>query len=334
MKNRAFAVSIWSALIAVLPSVCFGQASLRPQWVKPATYNSSWAAGHEANGAPLYVCRASYNGGVHPGKVVAGSCNIGWGGKEIVLHSFEVLSTNALREPGIWTSGIVPGHSYYSAGHEANGTSLYICRASYRGGLHPGKVVAGKCNFGWGGNEIALPAFEVLTTGFGAPQAEFTAAAANEPVAITGSYKHNSPPGQWSRGMATTMYCGNSPESWVRGNAVFDRSSGMLSMAVQLETDSTSAGPKGRVLAVFKDSAGNELATATSSEIGTGGKPPGHSAIRNFTSQTTVPQQVASRIASIYLDAQCTGSIDRLWNVKLGTVKDAFNIGVMVAAAF
>ena len=42
-------------------------------------------------GRKLAVCRAPYKGGTHPGKVVAGKCNIGWGGKEIVLRTFEVL---------------------------------------------------------------------------------------------------------------------------------------------------------------------------------------------------------------------------------------------------
>jgi hypothetical protein len=42
-------------------------------------------------GRTLPICHAAYNGGVHPGKVVAGKCNIGYGGKEIVLTSYEVL---------------------------------------------------------------------------------------------------------------------------------------------------------------------------------------------------------------------------------------------------
>jgi len=261
MRSRFLAIGIWFVLTMFLPTVSYGQTSLDPRWGSAGSYDNSWAAGHEANGTPLYVCRANYNGGVHPGKVVAGNCNIGWGGNEIVLHSFEVLTT-------------------------------------------------------------------------GSASSSVTTAVAEGPVAITGSYKHTSPPGQWSRGMATTMYCGNSPESWVRGNATFDRPSGTLSLTIQLETDSTSAGPKGRLLAVLKDTNGNELATATSDEIGTGGKPPGHSAIRDFTSHSMVPQEVASKVASIYLDAQCTGSVDRLWNVSLDTVQDAFKIGVMIAGAF
>lgn len=53
------------------------------------------AGGREA--APgnevLYLCRASFNGGVHPGKLRAAfkGCNIGWGGKETVVPDYEVL---------------------------------------------------------------------------------------------------------------------------------------------------------------------------------------------------------------------------------------------------
>ena len=48
--------------------------------------------GVDQNGTvPLYICRAHYINGVHPGKVLNGRCNIGWGGDEIVLRHFEVL---------------------------------------------------------------------------------------------------------------------------------------------------------------------------------------------------------------------------------------------------
>lgn len=153
-----------------------------------------------------------------------------------------------------------------------------------------------------------------------------------EDIKVTGSYKHNSPVGQWGRGMASTMYCGNSPESWVRGNATLDPSSGILSVTVQLETDSTSAGPKGKVSVALKSADGKTLATATTDEIGTGGKQPGSAAIRNFTSQVKIDPAISQRVTAMYLDAQCTGSINRIWNVKLGTVQDAFKIAVAIGS--
>lgn len=52
-------------------------------------------AGHEAapGNEPLYICRATVNGGVHPGKLRSAfkGCNIGWGGKETVTGDYEVL---------------------------------------------------------------------------------------------------------------------------------------------------------------------------------------------------------------------------------------------------
>jgi hypothetical protein len=155
---------------------------------------------------------------------------------------------------------------------------------------------------------------------------------AAQDVPVTGSYKHNSPVGTWSRGMKTTMYCGNDPESWVRGDASFDRSSGILSMTVQLETDATHAGPKGVVTAYLKDAAGKTIATATTSEIGIGGKRPGKSRIENFSSQIKIDPAVASQVQSVYLDAQCTGSSNALWGISLSDAQKAFNIVVKAAS--
>jgi hypothetical protein len=42
------------------------------------------------NGHPLFVCLADYRG-QHPGKLVDGTCNIGWGGRERRVHNFQLL---------------------------------------------------------------------------------------------------------------------------------------------------------------------------------------------------------------------------------------------------
>ena len=40
----------------------------------------------------LRVCRAKLQDGTHPGKYFDGQCNIGWGGKEVVLtQGYELL---------------------------------------------------------------------------------------------------------------------------------------------------------------------------------------------------------------------------------------------------
>jgi hypothetical protein len=54
-----------------------------PLWAMPS--------GKEASGVVQYVCRAPYQGGIHPGKLLAGLCGIGYGGAEVALSTFEVL---------------------------------------------------------------------------------------------------------------------------------------------------------------------------------------------------------------------------------------------------
>jgi hypothetical protein len=114
--------------------------------------------GGQEPGRNLPVCHGSYQNGVHPGKVVAGKCNIGWGGHEIQLTNFEILTNNSAKLR--WVNG--PSAAGMVIGGQEPGRSLPICRGSYQNGVHPGKVVAGKCNIGWGGKEITLQTFEVL----------------------------------------------------------------------------------------------------------------------------------------------------------------------------
>lgn len=114
--------------------------------------------GGSERGRKLAVCRASYKGGTHPGKVVAGKCNIGWGGKEIVIRKYQVMTNKGVKLS--WAKG--PSAKGMVIGGKERGRSLPVCRGKYKGGTHPGKVVAKKCNIGWGGKEIVLRSFEVL----------------------------------------------------------------------------------------------------------------------------------------------------------------------------
>ncbi len=49
--------------------------------------------GRESTGQKLYICRATYNGGVHPGKIRVEfrGCNIGYGGREVTVNQYQVL---------------------------------------------------------------------------------------------------------------------------------------------------------------------------------------------------------------------------------------------------
>ena len=122
-------------------------------------------AGREANGEPLYVCSAQFNGGVHPGKLRRGfgGCVVGYGGREFTVEQYSTLIGK-----GRWQSG-VPADRLdrvgVNGGQEANGSPLYVCRADFNNGVHPGKVGAstGGCNITYGGVERTVYFYEVLT---------------------------------------------------------------------------------------------------------------------------------------------------------------------------
>ncbi|MCE7030423.1 DM9 repeat-containing protein [Jiella avicenniae] len=122
-------------------------------------------AGQEANGEPLYVCAASFNGGVHPGKLRQGfgGCVVGYGGKEYTVGQYSTLIGH-----GRWQSGVPTDRLDrigVNGGEEANGSPLYVCRADFNNGVHPGKVGAstGGCNVTYGGVERTEYFYEVLT---------------------------------------------------------------------------------------------------------------------------------------------------------------------------
>ena len=55
-------------------------------------------AGYEADGRPVYIARANYQGGLIPGKIQSGfgGAHIAWGGKEIAITDYEVLCGRAV----------------------------------------------------------------------------------------------------------------------------------------------------------------------------------------------------------------------------------------------
>lgn len=110
--------------------------------------------------ATLFVCRAFYRGGVHPGKLYEGRCNIGWGGSEVSLTQYEVLSSRTSLNWVPASYGNIPAGAI-QGGYQQDGP-LYICQARYHGGIHSGKVIGQNCNFGWGGREISKPYYNVL----------------------------------------------------------------------------------------------------------------------------------------------------------------------------
>jgi hypothetical protein len=131
-------------------------------------------------------------------------------------------------------------------------------------------------------------------------------------LAATGGY--DGPPG-FNRGMQATRHCGNHPESWVRGSAKLDPASGRLGVDLQLETDSTTAGPKGKLSIEIRGDGGRLLATVESSEVGMGGKPPGTAASRISSASVQLREWIAKRAETLTIHAACTGSVQQLYGV-------------------
>jgi len=149
-------------LIVRLPSANAQNPSL--QWQQqqaPATPGNEAIIGGPGDApeqdSPLYVCRAAHGEGLYPGKWVKGNCNIAVDGQEIVASDYEIAIGHAVWGP--YQSRAV---GLLQTGKDADGSTLYSCRASYRG-YQPGKLKDGKCAFPYDGREIVQrPPFEAL----------------------------------------------------------------------------------------------------------------------------------------------------------------------------
>jgi hypothetical protein len=130
-------------------------------WVaSPYQPPDALAAGWE-NGGALYLCQAPYGPAVYPGKVVAGRCNVGYGGVEYPIADFRWAIGHGLwAQPGEQRPPVIGGYE--------NGQPLLVCKAHYFDssggdhGWHPGKVVAARCNITWGGAEIPMQTYREL----------------------------------------------------------------------------------------------------------------------------------------------------------------------------
>ena len=128
----------------------------------------------------------------------------------------------------------------------------------------------------------------------------------------------------WARGMSDFAHSSD-PESWVRGAASVDRSSGIISHTLQLETDSVSHGPRGQMTVTVYDAADRKLAE-TKVEAGMGGKPPGRAVIRNFTGQKQIPLNIAEAAQRVAVDVQHTGRQLGLFGIDFGDILNAIKL--------
>jgi hypothetical protein len=125
------------------------------------------AAGNEADKTPFFIARGKLNGGLHIGKIRKnfGGAHISYAGQEIVVDSYEVLTGPANRLT--WTDaseGTIPSKAI-PCGYESDGTALYAARASYGGGLHPGKIspILKQAHIPYGGKEVLAPTYQILS---------------------------------------------------------------------------------------------------------------------------------------------------------------------------
>lgn len=136
-----------------------------------------------AGNKSLYVCRAKYLEGVHPGQMVDKGCMITFGGKSFVQTQYQVLTgthriswlpATALNRYGSpypimmktnssepVNSSFEPPHMPIQGGYEQDKT-LYICRAMYGTTIHLGKVTGDNCNIGVQTSEVMISTYEVL----------------------------------------------------------------------------------------------------------------------------------------------------------------------------
>jgi len=137
-----------------------------------------------ADDKPLYVCRAKYLEGVHPGQLVDKGCLITFGGKTFLQAQYQVLTgkhriswmpASALNRYGTpypilmqantnsepVNDSFEPPHIPIQGGYEQDKT-LYICRAMYGNVIHLGKVIGDNCNIGVQTSEVMIPTYEVL----------------------------------------------------------------------------------------------------------------------------------------------------------------------------
>jgi len=114
-------------------------------YVKEHNLQPRLIRGGEENGSPWFISRALHHGALIPGKVkLEYGASIGFGNDAIQLKQYEVLVGD---QRGIkWVSAHgklnigALGARPIEAGHDVDNTPLFICRAKYKDGIHPGKA--------------------------------------------------------------------------------------------------------------------------------------------------------------------------------------------------
>jgi len=122
-------------------------------------------AGHDSNGDAIFVGRSHHSGDWLPAKVIPNkqTAYVCWGGQEIPVHSYEVLTGHQYTwAPSCGGGNVPPGA--VTSGTTSNGEPLYIGRGHWQGSITPGKVhPSHHCLYiPYGGQEVRLDSYEVL----------------------------------------------------------------------------------------------------------------------------------------------------------------------------
>lgn len=113
----------------------------------------------------LYLCRAIHEGTIYPGKYVNGSCSISVNGVERHQKISQVLvnvPSEIVRWDSIKGEGFHPLHGLAFASGGDSAQKFNTCRAAYKAGLHPGRIVGSQCLIGWRGIEVAQSNYDIL----------------------------------------------------------------------------------------------------------------------------------------------------------------------------
>ncbi|KAI0044997.1 carbohydrate-binding module family 12 protein [Auriscalpium vulgare] len=125
--------------------------------------------GRDAQGDPIFIARAFVGGGLQVGKASSKfkkGAAIGFQYKMFELDKYEIL----LGDSGAvhwerWEGNFDPQRfRVVEAGHEDNGSKLYIAQAEFHGATHPGKCGAhlGAAYIAFGGEEHEVKQYNVL----------------------------------------------------------------------------------------------------------------------------------------------------------------------------
>jgi hypothetical protein len=83
----------------------------------------------------------------------------------------------------------------------------------------------------------------------------------------------------------------------------------------------------------LKNAEGEVLATASTDEVGIGGKFPGNAAIRNVSKTVDIEHKVAQNTASMGVSVQSTGSTNQIWGIDLGDAIQVVNVVITALGA-